>query len=117
MGADDAPARADVGEHLQALLDVLAAAADRLERLESSGSSTKIRSISSSIVAVRIAIASVLGSSGANAGSVGLRTERTVHLAGDDAEGVHLGEERLGVAGERVEREVPAVGRARQVLL
>jgi hypothetical protein len=82
----------------------------------SSGSSTKIRSISSSIVAVRIEIASPLGSSARTRGRC-LGAERAVHLPGDDAERVHLGEERLGVARQRVEREVPAVGRARQVLL
>ena len=59
----------------------------------------------------------MLGCSGAKAGSERLRAERRVQLAGHDAERVQVGEERLGVGGERVEREVPAVGRAGQVLL
>ena len=116
VGADDAPARADVGERLQALLDVLAAAADRIERLELG----QLDEDPLDLLVDRRGEdrqrlrARLLG----REGRVGrLRAERRVQLAGHDAERVQVREERLGVGGQRVEREVPAVGRAGQVLL
>ena len=52
----------------------------------SSGSSRKTRSICSSMSATSSAIDSALGSSGANAGVLGLRAQRGVQLAGHAAE-------------------------------
>ena len=86
-------------------------------RASVSGSSMNTRSICSSIVAVRIDRFSMLGSSGANAGSEPSEPSARVQRAGDLAEPAQPLQQALGIGDELVERELPAVERSREELL
>ena len=83
----------------------------------SSGSSTKMRLISSSTVAVSSASASVLGSSGAKVGSLGVGAEHGVHVPRHLPEAPQAREEPLRRGLQLVERELPAVAAVAHVLL
>ena len=95
-----------------------AAAARSAPTASVSGRSRNTRSICSSTSAVRIESASVDGSSGANAGSLEVRAERGVQLA-DHRRRAPRGRSSSasGSLAQLVERELPAVARAGEVLL
>ena len=113
MGADDAPAAPMCESAWRRSRASCPRPAIGRDALVVSSRSTKTRSISSSIVAVSRERFSTLGSSGAKSGSRRLRAQRRVQLAGDHAEVAARAARSLEV----LERELPAVARAGEVLL
>jgi hypothetical protein len=116
VGADDAPCDVQVRQVLQQLAHVLAAALDRRERLD-------VGQVDEDALDLLVDVggqqrerlrARLLGD---ERRVRALRAERGVQIAGHRAERPEVAEQPLGVRGEPLERELPAVPGVGQVLL